>query len=36
VHLVGWSYGGTLAAVAAVNDPRLVRSLVLLIFTEVA
>jgi pimeloyl-ACP methyl ester carboxylesterase len=29
VHLVGWSYGGTVAAVAAVNNPRLVASLVL-------
>jgi pimeloyl-ACP methyl ester carboxylesterase len=29
VHLVGWSYGGSVAAVAATNNPRLVRSLVL-------
>ncbi|QQP93143.1 alpha/beta hydrolase (plasmid) [Skermanella sp. TT6] len=29
VHLVGWSYGGTVATVAAVKNPSLVRSLVL-------
>ena len=29
VHLVGWSYGGSVAAVAAANNPRLVASLVL-------
>ena len=29
VHLVGWSVGGQVAATAAVNDPSLVRSLIL-------
>jgi pimeloyl-ACP methyl ester carboxylesterase len=29
VHLVGWSYGGLVAAPAAVSDPSLVRSLIL-------
>jgi len=29
VHLVGWSHGGEVAASAAVNDPSLVRSLIL-------
>jgi pimeloyl-ACP methyl ester carboxylesterase len=29
VHLVGWSYGGSVAAVAAANNPQLVQSLVL-------
>jgi pimeloyl-ACP methyl ester carboxylesterase len=29
VHLVGWSYGGTVALVVATKDPSLVRSLVL-------
>jgi pimeloyl-ACP methyl ester carboxylesterase len=29
VHLVGWSFGGLVAATAAVNDPSLIRSLIL-------
>ena len=29
VHLVGWSYGGTVATVAAVQNPSLIRSLIL-------
>ena len=29
VHLVGWSYGGVVAATAAISDPSLVRSLIL-------
>jgi pimeloyl-ACP methyl ester carboxylesterase len=29
VHLVGWSYGGIVATTAALNDPSLVRSLIL-------
>jgi pimeloyl-ACP methyl ester carboxylesterase len=29
VHLVGWSYGGLVALLVAVNDPSLVRSLIL-------
>ena len=29
VHLVGWSYGGQVAMTAALNDPSLVRSLIL-------
>jgi pimeloyl-ACP methyl ester carboxylesterase len=29
VHLVGWSHGGVVAAIAAISDPSLVRSLIL-------
>jgi pimeloyl-ACP methyl ester carboxylesterase len=29
VHLVGWSYGAVVAAIAAANNPHLIRSLVL-------
>jgi pimeloyl-ACP methyl ester carboxylesterase len=29
VHLVGWSYGGPIATIAALNNPSLIRSLIL-------